>query len=116
MRQFVYSILTQFLTAGHNAIILCGIKDSIPLKRIKLIAALKDIGTELSNTDNDIVLSNGARAQILHSDAIDGNGLSNTPVLVITDVDKVDPRLVADARRLIPCKFPDGRPPIIIEC
>ncbi len=116
MRGFVMNIIANHLAAGHSATVFVAFGPQIRSVKYHLNIALDDLGVERAegSAKLDCKLANGAFVQFGQLQEYTGASLLHTPVVVLFDVDKANLVLVPDARA-VACRFPDGKPPILIE-
>jgi hypothetical protein len=120
MRGFIVNIVVEHLLAGHSVSIGCGRPERMKIVRQRIVEALDDLEVidqvvQPKFYTNSLELKNGANAYIFQLQRFTGTSAVHTPVLILQDVDVANHALLPDARAIAHA-FPDGRPPIVIEC
>jgi hypothetical protein len=111
MRRSVMDLIVEYLLAGHSVTICTPERSTRYFARMQVCLAMNMADEDEGN----LVLANGAVVQFVDLSEYSGAAALHTPVVVLQDVAKANGVLVPDARA-IGCRFPDGQPPIIIEC
>lgn len=121
MRGAIVNIIVEYLIAGHSATVLCGRPEKMACVQRKILDALEDLGVKTEELGDGRVsvlcpLSPVASwLQIGQLQHFIGGAIQHSPLLVLQDVDVANTCLLPDARA-IACRFPDGKPAIVIEC
>lgn len=116
MRGYIINIIVQNLVAGHSVTVGCASQHQMAIAHSRIAEELKELGIEITKHGAySLDLPSGARLQIVRLDRPSSSSVFHTPVVVVRDAKNCDPKLLADFYH-VTCAFPNGLPPIYLEC
>jgi hypothetical protein len=119
MRASIVSIVVSHIAAGYGVTVMCGKPSSMGNVLAQICYGMDDLGIdELDKTKQNefrAEFKSGGFLQLGQLQTYSPYAAFHTPVVVLVDVEEANQTLVPDAWA-IACKFPDGKPAIVIEC